>query len=203
MLSGSSTTNPNIVGSTTFVGANLTGGNPLLAPLDNYGGPTKTMALIPTSPVRNASIASAATADQRSFPIISTADIGAYEAGTLTNYNAWIWETLPASATIAQHAAGADFDGDGATNGDEYLAGTNPTDIASRFRLVSAVRNAANLDVTFTSVLGRPYGLEITTDLISYTTVASGVVGTGSPITIPIGPVTGFPRFFVRARVGP
>ncbi len=209
----------NFNGTVTRVGANLvqgytgvpaTGGGtisnaaPLLAPLDNYGGPTKTRALILNSPARNTSVGSAITSDQRGFPIVSgTPDIGAYEAGTLTNYNAWIWETLPASATNGQHLAVGDYDGDGATNGDEFIALTNPTDVASRFRIVSAVRNAVNLDVTFTSVVGRHYSLEYTSDFASYVIPATGIVGTGSPITIPLGPVTGFPRFFVRARVGP
>lgn len=38
-----------VVGSYTG-GNNLIGGNPLLAPLGNYGGPTVTMALLPGSP---------------------------------------------------------------------------------------------------------------------------------------------------------
>ena len=41
--------------------------------------------------------------DQRGFSLVGTPDLGAYEAGTFTNYNAWIWETLPVTATDAQH----------------------------------------------------------------------------------------------------
>lgn len=198
------TTNANISGSFTPSGANLTSGNPLLAPLDNYGGPTKTMALIPTSPARNTSVGSVSTSDQRSFPIVGgTPDIGAYEAGTLTNYNAWIWETLPASATIAQHLVGADFDGDGATNFNEWLAFTNAGDPASRFRITSIVPNGVNVDVTFTTVAGRNYTLEFCTDLITWTPIGGSLAGTGSPVTTFVGPVTGFPKLFVRVRTGP
>ena len=199
------TTNANISGSFTPTGANLTSGNPLLAPLDNYGGPTQTMALKPLSPARDTALFPIPTSDQRGFPIAPPGqpDIGAYEAGTLTNYNAFIWESLPASATNAQHLATADFDGDGATNGDEFIALTNPGDPASRFRITNTVRNGANLDVTFTTVIGRNYTLEFTPDLVSWTVIGGGFTGTGNPITTFVGPVTGFPRLFVRARVGP
>ena len=43
------------------------------------------------------------------YPIVGVPDLGADEAGTLTsNYNAFIWESLPVSATSPQHAAGFD-----------------------------------------------------------------------------------------------
>jgi len=54
--------------------------DPLLAPLGHYGGPTQTMALLPGSPARNAGAASTRSTDQRGFPIVGTADLGAYEA---------------------------------------------------------------------------------------------------------------------------
>lgn len=199
-------TNANIAGTFAQTGANLTSGNPLLAPLDNYGGPTKTMALIPASPARNASVASLSTFDQRSFPMVGTPDIGAYEAGNqlATIFNAFIWENLPASATIPQHASGADFDGDSASNFSEWLALTNPGDAASLFRILSAARNGTNLDVIFTSVVGRNYAIEYTTDFVNWINIPGAErSGTGSPILSPIGPVTGFPRLFFRARVGP
>ena len=43
--------------------------------------------------------------------------------------NAFIWETLPATATEAQHATSFDFDSDGANNLNEFASGaivTNP-----------------------------------------------------------------------------
>ena len=208
----------NFNGTVTRVGANLVQGYtgiaatgsgtistaaPLLAPLDNYGGPTRTRALILNSPARNASVGSAIASDQRGFPIVGTADIGAYEAGTFANYNAFIWESLPASATIAQHATGIDFDGDGATNGNEFIALTNPTDPASLFRILSVVRVPPNANITFTTVLGRNYRFEFTTDLVTWSPVGGSFAGTGSPVTVASGPITGFDRLFYRARVGP
>ena len=63
-------------GTTTGTG-NITTGDPLLAPLGDYGGPTQTMALQPGSPARNAATGRSTTADQRGFPIVGTPDIGA------------------------------------------------------------------------------------------------------------------------------
>ena len=63
---------------------NLIGGNPLLAPFGNYGGPTQTMPPMFGSAAIDAGLDSAApfTTDQRGFPRQSGAhvDIGAVEA---------------------------------------------------------------------------------------------------------------------------
>jgi hypothetical protein len=70
--------------------------NPGLAPLASNGGPTRTMALLPTSPAIDKGIAGGLTTDQRGrkrpvdFPWIANAtggdgsDIGAFEVQTLT-----------------------------------------------------------------------------------------------------------------------
>ena len=206
---GTATVNgANIVQSFAGTAASGTGtlnnSNPLVAPLDNYGGPTQTMALMPGSPARNASVGSTATSDQRGFPIVGTPDIGAYEAGTFTNYNAWIWETLPATATIAQHASTFDFDGDSTNNGNEFIALTNPSDPTSVFRITNIVPSGTNVGVTFPSVIGRNYTLESTTDFTAWTLIpGSNRAGTGAPITVTIGPFTGISNLFVRGRVGP
>ncbi|MDB6025773.1 MAG: putative Peptidase propeptide [Verrucomicrobiales bacterium] len=61
---------------------NLTSGDPLLASLGNYGGPTKTMPLLSGSPAINAaSVIGGLTTDQRGFPRVigGAPDIGAVE----------------------------------------------------------------------------------------------------------------------------
>jgi hypothetical protein len=54
---------------------------PLLAPLGNYGGPTRTMPPLPGSPAIDAAVASSFTTDQRGYPrpASAAADIGAVE----------------------------------------------------------------------------------------------------------------------------
>ncbi len=60
---------------------NLVGGNALLAPLGNYGGPTQTMPPLPGSPAVDAAATSDFTTDQRGFPRVlgPAPDLGAVE----------------------------------------------------------------------------------------------------------------------------
>jgi hypothetical protein len=128
----------NVAGPLTTHADNITSGDPLLAPLGDYGGTTQTMPLRPGSPARNAATSATHSTDQRGFPVIGVRDIGAYEAGTLVpNYNAFIWETLPNTATAPQAAATFDFDGDGASNQFEWLSQTSPADATSRFAITT------------------------------------------------------------------
>jgi YDG domain len=77
-------------GSTGWVGSDLTGTtahplNPRLAPLDSYGGPTQTMALLPGSPALDAGDPSDTSADQRGVPVQNgPRDIGAFESHGFT-----------------------------------------------------------------------------------------------------------------------
>ena len=69
------------------VGGNIVGTvnapiDPLLGPLQDNGGPTWTMALLPGSPAINAGDSTNAPAtDQRGFARVGTPDIGAFEFG--------------------------------------------------------------------------------------------------------------------------
>lgn len=188
-------------GSGTIINA-----TPLLAPLDNYGGPTFTMALQPGSPARNAAVGSSITSDQRFFPIIGTPDIGAYEAGTLaTNYNAYIWEILPAGTTVAQHDINSDYDGDGVTNFNEYLAQTNASLASSYLHITLFTYGSSVANVTFPSVVGRHYTVEAAISLtapVNWSPVSGTYTGTGNPITYS-GSFSGFSKVFLRVRVEP
>jgi hypothetical protein len=173
---------------------------PLLAPLDKYGGPTKTMALILGSPARNAGSNITFGGDQRNYPIVGVPDIGAYEAGTFDNYNAFIWESLPASASVAQHATSFDFDGDGANNFAEWLGRTDPGDPTSVLRIVQVAQPGTGFSITFPTVTGRIYTVEYSLDLQAWT-VFTSIQGNGSNQTVTISPVG--TQLFVRVRPGP
>lgn len=122
---GPSTPDDVNVSSITYMGGNLlstaatgtaTGSptinpNPLLAPLGDYGGPTQTRPPLPGSPGINAAIGSKRLTDQRGFPIVGTADIGAAEYQGITDLRLF-WNT--------------DGDGDGNAFGVEHALGTNP-----------------------------------------------------------------------------
>ena len=170
------------------------------------------MALLPGSPARNAAVGSTITSDQRGFPIVAPApEIGAYEAGTFTNYNAYIWESLPTAgngtATDPLHAATYDFDGDGQSNFNEWLALTSPADATSYLRVTQTTSTGNTFNVTFPTVIVRNYSVEATTDLASpaawVPVPGSAFTATATTKTASISPITGLTSYFVRVRVGP
>jgi predicted outer membrane repeat protein len=139
---------------------------PLLAPLGDYGGPTPTMPLLANSPARNASNNSTATTDQRGYPMISTPDIGAYEAGNmLQNYAAWALETFPGGTPVPDQAQTADIDGDGTTNLMEFYAQTNPLNAQSAFATTLTTPTTSTLRLSFPTIPQRRYRLQESTDL--------------------------------------
>ena len=79
-----------IAGGFTDGGGNLIGGDPLLAPLGDYGGPTPTVALLPGSPAigKGVSGPGVPATDQRGQPRSGRIDIGAFQsqgAGIVVN----------------------------------------------------------------------------------------------------------------------
>ena len=127
-----------------LVGTAASPKNPRLAPLASNGGPTKTMALLPGSPALDAAtvLVPGLATDQRGFPIVGVPDLGAYEAGTLLDYDAWVWETFPTNATPAQRLASADYDGDGRLNATEYATLTSGS-VSNAGPALVFTRNAA------------------------------------------------------------
>jgi hypothetical protein len=88
-------------GGSGFVSTDLLNVDPLLGPLQNNGGPTQTMALLPGSPALNAGDpAQLGTADQRGVVRTGGVNIGAYQASA----SAFV---LTASAAVT---AGTPFD---------------------------------------------------------------------------------------------
>jgi len=95
---------------------------PLLAPLGDYGGPTRTMPPLPGSPAIDTAVGSLILSDQRGLPINGSRDIGAAENQGDSDLGRF-WLT--------------DWDRDGNTYGIEYIVGTNPelSDRSSRRNL--------------------------------------------------------------------
>jgi len=65
--------------------------------------------------------------------------------------------------------AALDMDGDGADNLSEYIAGTDPTDPGSVFRVFDLTDDRDTLTVTWPSVLGRHYTVSWSSDLAAWT----------------------------------
>ncbi|MEY2487464.1 MAG: hypothetical protein QOH39_3112 [Verrucomicrobiota bacterium] len=79
----------------------------------------------------------------------------------------------------------ADDDGDGMKNGDEDLAGTNPFDPSSIFAVMNVIRpDSSTVSVTWSSVAGKKYRLEYTSNLnASYTPIGTTLTASGPTLS--------------------
>ena len=104
-----------------------------------------------------------------------------------------VWEL--SQAPTLDWLGDADFDLDGFSDLQEYIAGTQPTNPASFFKMES--------DGSFQSELGRFYALQECSNLASndWTTIHAGFPGNGKLVVPPID--TGAPQAFLRLLVEP
>ena len=91
-------------GHNVFLASSLTSGDPMLAPLGDYGGPTRTMPPLPGSPAINGAQGSTATRDQRGFPVFQAPDLGAAEGTTVVTTTADEFHTPTGSGISLREA---------------------------------------------------------------------------------------------------
>ena len=79
-----------------------------------------------------------------------------------------------------------DPDGDGFSNLQEFLAGTDPTDFGSALRITSITADGADILINFTTCSSRFYELQSNDDLTTsnWATLISDVLGTGGIVSI-------------------
>ena len=117
--------------------------------------------------------------DGRPRIVGGTVDLGAYEfqGVPISQFQAWLLHYgLPADST----ADNADPDGDGASNWQEFQAGTDPTNALSVLRLLPPVRGFCLVTLTWSSVPERTYWVESSTNLGAtavFQTLATGIPG--------------------------
>ncbi len=80
----------------------------------------------------------------------------------------------------------ADPDGDGWTNAQEFITGTDPTNAASTLKISQLQVSGSNILVSFPSVLGKTYRIERSDTLAagSWTTLQANIAGTGGTVQI-------------------
>lgn len=201
-------------------GANITSGDPMLAPLADYGGPTKTMPPLPGSPAIDAAIPLASTppADQRggARPRGPLPDLGAVEAFPFSSLplvdtdGDLIDDRLEPAyhLTVGVNDSGVDSDGDGSGDAEEIANMTDPLDADSFLKIISFTRAAGfdpvtnpRFDITFTSFPGLSYSLECDGNLDFSSPQALvqplGAAG-GFTVSVQLGLLPG--RDFVRVR---
>jgi sugar lactone lactonase YvrE len=98
-------------------------------------------------------------------------------------------------------AANLDPDGDGASNWQEYVAGTDPMDPTSVLKLTAAA--APNFSVQWPSVPGKTYMVQSSTSLFStnWTIIASNLPGTGMMMQLADTNAPAPPARFYRVQV--
>jgi hypothetical protein len=111
------------------------------------------------------------------------------------------WWRLVYFGTVSNllSAANLDPDGDGASNWQEYVAGTNPQDPKS----VLQVSPSANFTLQWPSVPGKTYALETSTSLFStnWTVLCGNLPGTGQIMQVQDTNLPAPPARFYRVRV--
>jgi hypothetical protein len=104
--------------------------------------------------------------------------------------------------------AALDSDGDGVSNLNEFLAGTNPKDPKSFFHIVSVNPEAGNLRITWSTVGGKSYRVQTNGPITSTFGDLSPLIsvpGVGESKTnfLDIGSLRNAPARYYRIRLGP
>ena len=98
----------------------------------------------------------------------------------------------------------SDPDHDGALTWQEYLAGTNPRDPASRLVIRNPGTPVLNqpFEITFPTVSGRTYRVDTATSLGNWQPLQDGIAGSGSDVTVrDLFPLNGTAAMFYRIVV--
>ena len=103
--------------------------------------------------------------------------------------------------SVTRLTASGDFDGDGVTNLDEDIAGTNPLSSASKFVVKNVVPlSGGGFQITVPTVIGRTYTLKSSTDLLTWNNedeaLSINISGTGNDLVLSDLNPTGQRKFY-------
>jgi hypothetical protein len=111
------------------------------------------------------------------------------------------WEDLYGLNKNDPSDASHDFDGDGMTNLEEYLAGTDPTSSSSLLAILSVEEVPAGILLRWSSVSGRNYRVQVSEDLQIWNNMGDVITATGS--TAESTHFTSDLRWFYRVVLAP
>jgi len=136
--------------------------------------------------------------------IAGNVDIGAYEVQSplsLIRFS-WLWQY---GLAINASTDSADADGDGASNWQEWRAGTVPTNALSVFKMLSPSPGMPGVNVSWLSVSGRKYWVERASDLAdpAFLTLQSNITAAGGTTSYADTNSMGTARFFYRVGIHP
>lgn len=203
------------------IGNNLTQGDPMLAPLGDYGGPTQIMPPLPGSPAIEAGDSNSLPPDdfahdQRgSVRVVGmNVDIGAVEAFSLGEITSLIDTDKDGIDDRVEAAifgdlgvanANSDYDGDGSSDKDEIANMTDPMNSADSFSMLSfTVKNETNgelpaFEIILKTFPGLNYRLQSTNNLSSPFTNVEGSSFKAIDFDTPVTLEANDEKLFIRA----
>jgi hypothetical protein len=94
------------------------------------------------------------------------------------------WEKYYFGAVTTNRTQLTDSDGDGMSDYAEFIAGTDPTNAASKFTFLGAgVQNNGSFKFQWSAVPGRTYQVETSTNLTDWVPASGWLQATGSPMS--------------------
>jgi fibronectin type 3 domain-containing protein len=107
-------------------------------------------------------------------------------ATTYTAVEKWRLANFGATANTDNAADSADPDGDGWTNEQEFISGTDPNDRTSLLKVSQMQASGNDMRLSFQTVPGKTYRVEYSDNLLadSWKTVQDNITGTGSTVEI-------------------
>jgi hypothetical protein len=115
-----------------------------------------------------------------------------------------LWETNYFGALLTPDQAAADPDRDGASNLDEFLAGTNPTDAISALELSVTNRvTSGTLQLNWPATTGFSYRIEVSTNLADWIPLTDWTRATRTNASRILAPLTNAPAHLFRLQVRP
>lgn len=132
-----------------------------------------------------------------------TVDIGAYEFQTPASIISYAW-LMQFSFSLYGSDDNVDSDGDGLSNWQEWLLGTNPRNALSLFKIDLSFLTNGSAKITFNSVANGYYMLESSTNTTLWTPIIA-IIPSSSNTALLDATATNAGRTFyrVRAEVGP
>jgi hypothetical protein len=89
-----------------------------------------------------------------------------------------------------------DLDMDGATNLEEFLSGTSPTNVLSALRITSLVVNGPTVSLRIETVSGKRYQIESSAGLSSWQPIGNSFDGIGGVVEFMVNPPTPSSGYF-------
>ena len=136
--------------------------------------------------------------------ILTVGEIRTLAANPQNAAENWRFQNFGTTTNTGNAADNADPDGDGWTNAQEFISGTDPNSRTSRLKIDQIQASGNDLVLNFPTIAGKTYRVESSDTLSadSWIPVRDGIPGTGNLVQITDAGGAGHTRRFYRIVVG-